>query len=139
MQRQICLPNFFLSMPRKKRVKSPKRHLLEKSIGGSGSIESAVLARKYGVVKSIPIRPNDIRTYIHTGSWKQQQSEIESSHQALPVVLIFDFVPSLDSRLASFPCSPLVQNGRVPPAPSIDDAQILSPWLSFRLSKDQLF
>ena len=38
---------------------------MEKSIGGSGSssIESAVLARKYGVVKSIPIRPNDIRTY----------------------------------------------------------------------------
>ena len=112
----VCRDNFFLSMPRKKkRVKSPKGHLLEKSIGGSGSIESAVLARKYGVVKSIPIRPNDIRTYIHTGSWKQQQqqqqSEIESSHQALPVVLIFDFVPSLDSRLASFPCSPLVQNG----------------------------
>ena len=51
-------------MPRKKkRVKSPKGHLLEKSIGGSGSIESAVLARKYGVVKSIPIRPNDIHTY----------------------------------------------------------------------------
>ena len=40
---------------------------MEKSIGGS--IESAVLARKYGVVKSIPIRPNDIRTYIHT-YWK---------------------------------------------------------------------
>lgn len=44
---------------------------MEKSIGGSGSssIESAVLARKYGVVKSIPIRPNDIRTYLHT-YWK---------------------------------------------------------------------
>ena len=102
------------------------------------------LPREYGVVKSIPIRPNDILLWV-AESWEARLSHlrltayIHSSCDNIPVmVLIFDFVPNLDSRLASFPCSnPLLSRlEHVCTSCSLMcwmlyPSSILSIWLSF--------